>query len=73
VLISSGFYAYAIGRSKYPKHLKLFIMAVDKLGAVDKSENSATDLRLGEIYDLERIANESDNDYWPILEILTLT
>ena len=48
-------------------------MAVDKLGAVDKSENSATDLRLGEIYDLERIANEPDNDYWPILEILTLT
>jgi len=61
------------GRKIYLKHLKFFMMAVDKLGAVDKSENSATDLRLGEIYDLERIANEPDNDYWPILEILTLT
>jgi hypothetical protein len=73
MLISSGFYAYVIGRRIYLKHFKLFIMAVDKLGAVDKSENSATDLRLGGIYDLERIANESDNDYLPILEILTLT
>jgi hypothetical protein len=48
-------------------------MAVDKLGAVDKSENPAIEIRLGGIDDLERIATESDNDYWPIMEILTLT
>ena len=28
-------------------------------------------IRLGGIYALERIANESDKDYWPIMEILT--
>jgi hypothetical protein len=73
MLISSENYAYVIDRRIHPKHLKLFIMAVYKLGAVDKSENSATDLRLDGIYNLKRIENESDNDYWPILEILTFT
>ena len=73
MLIPSGFYAYVIGRRIYPEHLELFIMVVDKLGAVDKSENPAIEIRLGGIDDLERIATESDNDYWPIMEILTLT
>jgi hypothetical protein len=42
-----------------------FIRAVEQLGS-DKIEIS-----LGGIYALERIANESDKDYWPIMEILT--
>ena len=29
------------------------------------------EIRLGGIYALERISNESDKDYWPIMEILT--
>lgn len=29
------------------------------------------EIRLGGIYALERIANESEKDYWPIMEILT--
>lgn len=42
-----------------------FTRAVDHLGS-EKLE-----IRLGGIYALERIANESDKDYWPIIEILT--
>jgi flagellar basal body-associated protein FliL len=48
-----------------------FTRAVDQLGAVDKDGNPAIEIRLGGIYALERIANESEKDYWPILEILT--
>jgi len=42
-----------------------FTRAVDQLGS-DKLE-----IRLGGIYALERITNESEKDYWPIMEILT--
>lgn len=48
-----------------------FTRAVDQLGAVNKDGNPAIEIRLGGIYALERIANESDKDYWPIMEILT--
>ena len=42
-----------------------FTRAVDQLG------NRATEIQLGGIYALERISQESDRDYWPIMEILT--
>jgi len=42
-----------------------FTRAVDQLG------NDKVEIRLGGIYALERIANESDKDYWQIMEILT--
>jgi Uncharacterized low-complexity proteins len=42
-----------------------FTRAVDQLG------NEKLEIRLGGIYALERIANESDKDYWQIMEILT--
>ena len=48
-----------------------FTRAVDQLGASDQSGNPAIEIRLGGIYALERIANESEKDYWPIMEILT--
>ena len=41
-----------------------FTRAVDQLG------NEKMEIRLGGIYALERIANESEKDYWPIMEIL---
>jgi uncharacterized protein YjbI with pentapeptide repeats len=47
-----------------------FTRAIDQLGSVDKDGNPAIEIRLGGIYALERIANESDKDYWPIVEIL---
>ncbi|MHC1754329.1 MAG: pentapeptide repeat-containing protein [Methanosarcina sp.] len=48
-----------------------FTRAVDQLGAIDQLGNPAIETRLGGIYALERIANESNKDYWPIMEILT--
>ena len=42
-----------------------FTRAIEQLG----SERMA--VRLGGIYALERIANDSDKDYWPIMETLT--
>lgn len=48
-----------------------FTRAIDQLGAIDQSGNPATEIRLGGIYALERISNESEKDYWPIMEILT--
>lgn len=42
-----------------------FTRAIDQLGS------GKMEIRLGAIYALERIANESDKDYWPIIEILT--
>ena len=48
-----------------------FTRAIDQLGAIDKLGKPAIEIRLGGIYGLERIANESEKDYWPIMEILT--
>jgi uncharacterized protein YjbI with pentapeptide repeats len=48
-----------------------FTRAVDQLGALDQFGNPSIEIRLGGIYALERIANESEKDYWPIIEILT--
>jgi uncharacterized protein YjbI with pentapeptide repeats len=48
-----------------------FTRAVDQLGAIDQFGNPAIEIRLGGIYALERIASESEKDYWPIMEILT--
>lgn len=42
-----------------------FTRAIDQLG------NRKLEIRLGAIYALERIANESGKDYWSIIEILT--
>jgi hypothetical protein len=41
-----------------------FTRAIEQLG------NPAIEIRLGGIYALERIANESEKDYWPIMKIL---
>lgn len=42
-----------------------FTRAIDQLG------NKELEIRTGGIYSLGRIARESDEDYWPIMEILT--
>ena len=44
---------------------ELYVKAIEQLGS-DKLE-----VRLGGIYALERIARESEKDYWPIMEVLT--
>src|SRR3989441_12904942 len=39
--------------------------------AVDQLRDRNLEVRLGGIYALERLARTSENDYWPIMEILT--
>jgi hypothetical protein len=48
-----------------------FTKAIEQLGAVDSSGTKKLEVRLGGIYALERIANESPTDHWPIMEVLT--
>jgi hypothetical protein len=48
-----------------------FTRAIDQLGKFDDERKKLFEIRLGGIYALERIARESPEDYWPIMEILT--
>jgi Pentapeptide repeats (8 copies) len=49
-----------------------FTRAIDQLGATDEANNKKLEIRLGGIYALERIANDSpDRDYSTIMEVLT--
>ncbi|AKB22311.1 pentapeptide repeat-containing protein [Methanosarcina sp. WH1] len=57
--------------SKEGQITERFTHAVDQLGAIDQLGKVAMEIRLGGIYALERISKESENDYWPIMEILT--
>jgi len=48
-----------------------FTKAIEQLGAVDAEGVKKMVVRLGGIYALERIANESERDHWPIMEVLS--
>jgi hypothetical protein len=47
-----------------------FTRAIDQLGKVEDGQK-LFEIRIGGIYALQRIARESEEDYWPIMEILT--
>ena len=47
-----------------------FTRAIDQLGKVEDGQK-LFEIRVGIIYALERIARESEEDYWPIMEVLT--
>jgi hypothetical protein len=47
-----------------------FTRAIDQLGKVENGQKML-EIRVGGIYALERIARESEEDHWPIMEILT--
>ena len=47
-----------------------FTRAIDQLGKVEDGKK-LYEIRIGGIYALERIARESEEDYWPIMEVLT--
>jgi Pentapeptide repeats (8 copies) len=48
-----------------------FTKAIEQLGAVDANGKKKLEVRLGAIYALERIANQSERDHWPIMEVLS--
>jgi hypothetical protein len=47
-----------------------FTKAIEQLGAVDPGGKKKMEVRLGGIYALERIADESESHHWPIMEVL---
>jgi hypothetical protein len=48
-----------------------FTKAIEQLGAVyPDGKTKKLEVRLGGIYALERIANDSERDHWPIVEVL---
>lgn len=47
-----------------------FTRAIDQLGAVDNNGIPKIEIRLGGIYALERIANDSKADHWTVMEVL---
>ena len=48
-----------------------FTRAIDQLGAVRAGHEPAPEIRAGGVRSLERIARESVEDFWPVLDILT--
>ncbi len=48
-----------------------YTRAIDQLGKTDDDGNKLFEIRVGGIYALERIAKESEEDHWPIMEVLT--
>ena len=48
-----------------------FTRAIDQLGAVRPDGKPADEIRAGGVRSLERIAGESEDDFWPVLDILT--
>jgi len=47
-----------------------YTKAIEQLGAVDSKGGPRLEVRLGAIYSLEAIANESRSFHWPIMEVL---
>ena len=48
-----------------------FTQAIEQLGKTDNEGNKLFEIRVGGIYALERIARESEEDYFAIMEVLT--
>jgi len=48
-----------------------YTKAIEQLGAVDANGKKKLEVRLGGIYALERIANQSEKDHWPVIEVLS--
>jgi hypothetical protein len=48
-----------------------FSKAIDQLGAVNEKNGKQLEIRLGGIHALARIAKDSKDDHWPIMEVLT--
>jgi hypothetical protein len=61
----------SLGVSQQGQLTDRFTKAIEQLGAVDDKEHKKLELRLGGIYALERIANDSERDHWPIMEVLS--
>lgn len=73
VAILGGFYSAQrqLAVTQEGQITERYSKAIEQLGATDTLGHKRLELRLGSIYALERIARDSEQDRWPIMEILT--
>jgi uncharacterized protein YjbI with pentapeptide repeats len=71
VLLSSAIIWRRFEQSRELKTHERFASAVEQLGGARADGGPRTEARLGGIYALERLALESEREYWPIMEVLT--
>ena len=73
VAILGGFYSAQrqLAVTQEGQITERYSKAIEQLGATDTLGHKRLELRLGSIYALERIARDSEQDHWPIMEILT--
>ena len=79
VLLTGGFFTWrnitlaqrALAVAQEGQITDRFTKAIEQLGAIDSSGKKKLEVRLGGIYALERIADESERDHWEIIEILS--
>jgi uncharacterized protein YjbI with pentapeptide repeats len=60
----------SLGVSQEGQIADRFTKAIEQLGAVDATGTKNLAVRLGGIYELGRIADQSERDHWPIVEQL---
>src|SRR5919202_1789427 len=60
-----------LGGSREARAHERFGQAVEQLASERADGSRRTETRLGGIYALERLAAESDEQYWPVMEVLT--
>jgi uncharacterized protein YjbI with pentapeptide repeats len=71
LLLAAGIIWRRYEKSRELKSHEQFTRAVEQLGSQRNDGSPRTEARLGGIYALERLANEADHEYWPIMEVLT--
>jgi uncharacterized protein YjbI with pentapeptide repeats len=71
LLLTAGVIWRRYEKSRELKTHEQFAKAVEQLGAQRADGSPRTEARLGGIYALERMANETEREYWPIMEVLT--
>ena len=78
VLLTGGFFTWrnvnlaqeSLRVSQEGQITDRFTKAIEQLGATDASGKPKLEARLGGIYSLEAIGNESEGFHWPIVEVL---
>jgi uncharacterized protein YjbI with pentapeptide repeats len=71
LLLAAGIIWRRYEVSRELKAHERFAHAVEQLGAERANGSARTELRLSGIYALERLASESDHEYWAVMEVLT--
>jgi uncharacterized protein YjbI with pentapeptide repeats len=71
VLLGSAIIWRRFELSRELKTHERFAVAVEQLASERGDGTARTEARLGGIYALERLALESEREYWPVMEVLT--